>query len=61
MRISSLLYKATRSLGKAASRANDIETLMTGDPKKIAKRAARKAANKSVYGIAGKITKRLFK
>lgn len=61
MRLSSWLYKAARGFGKAASRVGDVETIMTGDPKKIAKRAARKAVNKTVNQAARAVNKKFFK
>ncbi|PTY92975.1 hypothetical protein [Heyndrickxia sporothermodurans] len=58
MKLSNGLYKLARKIGKAATVSNDIETLMSGDPKKIAKRAARKAIWKTNNRVTRKITDR---
>lgn len=59
MKLSKVLYNITRTTGKYASLANDIETIMTGDPKKIAKRMQRKATYKVTSKIARKINNKL--
>jgi hypothetical protein len=51
--IAGLFYKLGRQSGKAASTLNDIDVLLSGDPKRIAKRFARKEINK----IGNKITR----
>lgn len=56
---SSYLYKASRKIGKAASVLNDIETLATGDPEKIAKRAVRKNVYKSANKGARKVSNKI--
>ena len=53
------LYKAARLLNKIASIVNDVETVSTGDTKKIAKRAKRKVAGKSLNKVNRKIIKKL--
>lgn len=55
MKPSKFLYNITRKTSKLATFFNDIETLLTFDPKKIAKRAARKAT----YKTSGKIAKKI--
>lgn len=60
MKLSRSLYKIARKIGKAATISNDIETLLSGDPKKIAKRAARKATWKTSNKLTRKFTD-LFK
>ncbi|MCY7866022.1 hypothetical protein [Bacillus atrophaeus] len=59
MKLSGKLYKAARKIGKAAVVANDIETLLTLNPKKIAKRAARKATWKTSNKVTRKVTDRM--
>ena len=59
MKLSSYFYKLARKIGKAAVITNDIETLFSGDPKKIAKRAARKATWKANNKITKKITDKI--
>ena len=54
---SSKLYNASRKIGKAASILNDIETLATGNPKKITKRLKRKIGNKIFNKIRRKVIK----
>lgn len=58
-KISSKLYKLSRMFGKAGSTINDVETLMSGDPEKIVKRAVRKKVNKESHKIAQKINNKL--
>jgi hypothetical protein len=58
MKLSKHFYKAARKLGKVGSIFNDIETLMTGDPKKIAKRAVRKHSWKASNKATRKFTDR---
>lgn len=58
-KLSSLLYKLSRSIGKTSGILNDVETLLTGDPKKISKRLVRKSVNKTAYKITKKITNKL--
>ena len=53
------LYKISRWFGKASSTLNDIETLATGDPKKIAKRIARKELYKTSNKVTRKISKKI--
>lgn len=55
------LYKLARKLNKAASFINDAKTLSTGDPKKIAKRYARKHTYKTSHGMANKIARAIIK
>lgn len=49
--------KAVSFLYKLARTANDIETLSSGDPKRIARRAKNKALGRVVFG---KMSRRLF-
>lgn len=60
MSLTGMLYKASRMLGKTASTINDVKTLATGDPEKIAKRIIRKQVSKESNKIARDINK-LFK
>lgn len=63
----STLYKASRSVGKVASTANDVrhlkKTIETRDPshiiKHIAKKSARKASHKQADKVANQINKLL--
>lgn len=58
-RWSSFFYEIARKAGKTASFFNDLETLASGNPKRIVKRMARKAVwkthNKSAKKISDKI------
>lgn len=51
------LYKASKILGKAAGKLNDVKTLASGDPVKIAKRMARKATTRSANSVARDINR----
>lgn len=53
------LYKATRKLGKVASVVNDIETIATGNPKKIFKRIKRKTIGKTINKVNQKIMRKI--
>ena len=55
------LYKLARKIGKAATMTNDAKTIASGDPKKIAKRFARKAAYKASHGGANKMARKITK
>ena len=57
LKISRFLYKKTRFTGRWAGRANDVETLISLNPKRIAKRFLRKKAWKKGNGILRNITK----
>ena len=58
MKLNSFLYKASRSIGKAASVITDVETLLTFDPRKITNRIIRKNVNKAGYKVVRKINKK---
>lgn len=49
--------KAVGFLYKMARTANDVETLASGDPKRIARRAKNKMVGRMIFG---KMSKRLF-
>lgn len=53
------LYKASRTMGKAASVANTVKTVASGDPSKIAKHLARKTVYKTGNNIANKVAKKI--
>lgn len=59
------LYKLSRKIGKAATMVNDVKTLASGDPKRIAKRLTNKQTYKASHGgankLARKITENLWK
>lgn len=55
------LYKAARKINKVATVLNDLSVLKTGDPKKIAKRVARKAAYKKSHQGANIISRMIAK
>lgn len=59
MSLSGMLYKASRALGKTASTINDIKTIATGDPEKIAKRFVKKEINKAGNKVIRDITRRI--
>ena len=59
MSIKNSLYDLSRILNKSASIINDIETLASGDTRRIKRRVKSKAKNKLVYGTANKISKKL--
>lgn len=54
-KISSGLYDVARTIGRLASKINDVETFLSGDPKKIVKRAVNKKIAKVSYGISRKL------
>lgn len=49
------LYAISHASGKTASIINDVTTLASGDPKKIAKRITRKAVNQTAREINKRI------
>lgn len=51
----SSLYKISRTAGKTASNLNTVKTVLSGDPKKIAKHIARK----EIYKTGNKLTKKV--
>lgn len=51
----SSLYKISRTVGKTASNLNTVKTILSGDPKKIAKHIARK----EIYKTGNKLTKKV--
>ena len=57
--IATTLYNISRKLSKVATTINDIKTISTGDPSKIAKRYAKKKVNKASNKIARNINKHL--
>ena len=59
MSIKNSLYDLSRILNKSASIINDIETLASGDTRRIKRRVKSKAKNKLVYGVANKVSKKL--
>lgn len=58
---SSFFYKAARKIGKTATTLNNIETLLTGNPKKIAKRAVRYKTTQQSHGAVNKLLRKIFK
>lgn len=56
-KLSNNLYRLSRISGKASSKIKDVETLISGDPKKITKRAKRKTIGK----VMNKITRTIIK
>lgn len=58
MKLRTMLYNASRSLSKASSILGDIETIATGDPKKISKRFINKTKNKVIYKTTRKISRK---
>lgn len=56
MKLSKFFYNVARKAGKASTISNDIETLATGNPKKIAKRFGRKMVGK----VSNKVTKSII-
>lgn len=61
MSLKNNLYSISRILNKTAGILNDIETIATGNPKKIAKRAINKSKNKLIYKTANKISRKTNK
>jgi len=57
--IVSALYKASRICGKSASTMNTVKTVLSGDPKKIAKHIARKAVYKEGHNVTNKIARKI--
>lgn len=55
------LYALGRKVNKAASVLNDLSVWKTGDPKKIAKRYARKAAYKKSHSGANTVSRMISK
>lgn len=58
-KLTNMLYNTSRNINKIASTVNDIETLLTGNPKKIVKRAKRKTVGKTLNKINRSIIKKL--
>lgn len=55
------LYKIARKINKAATTLNDLSVWSTGDPKKIAKRYARKHAYKASYSGGNSLARNIVK
>lgn len=55
MSLKNKLFKASRTLNKISRTIGDVETIASGDPKKITKRFANRAKNKALYSITNKI------
>lgn len=64
-KITKALYGATRTIGKIASTANDLEhlgkSIQTGDPSHIINRVARKEINKNSHKVANKLASNINK
>lgn len=58
-KISSNLYNISRTINKLASTMNDIETVATGNPKKIMKRAKKKTVGKALNKVTRAILRKL--
>lgn len=58
-KISSNLYNVSRAINKIASTVNDVETIVTGNPKKIMKRAKKKTVGKALNKITRSILRKL--
>jgi hypothetical protein len=58
-KISKVFYDTSRTINKIASTINDIETVLTGNPKKIIKRAKRKTVGNTLNKINRSILKKL--
>ena len=58
-RLTKTLYNTSRAINKVASTVNDIETLASGNPKKIIKRAKRKTVGKMLNKVNKKILNKL--
>lgn len=56
---STRLYKIARKLNILASSLNDVETLATGDTRKIAKRLKRKLIGKKINKLNREIMKKI--
>jgi hypothetical protein len=59
-RLTGLMYNISRTTGRAAAKMRDIDTILSGNPKKIAKRFARKTINKMAFKTANKVSNKLF-
>ena len=53
------LYNASRAINSFASTVNDIEVLLSGDPKKYVKRGKRKAVGKTLNKVNRKIINKI--
>jgi hypothetical protein len=60
-KLSGMLYNISRLAGKTASTITDVETVLSGNPEKIIKRAGRKTIYKHTNKTARKINRNLFK
>nr|DAV25121.1 MAG TPA: hypothetical protein [Caudoviricetes sp.] len=58
-KISKVFYDTSRTINKIASTVNDIETILTGNPKKIIKRTKRKTIGKTLNKINRSIIKKI--
>lgn len=61
MNVRKKLYTISGKINQVANIMGDIEALVSGSPKKIAKRASNKTKNKVIYGTANKISKKVTK
>jgi hypothetical protein len=53
------LYNASRTLGDAASKLYDVETLLSGNPEKIIKRNIRKTVSKHFAKVSRRINRKI--
>lgn len=58
-KISTKFYNVSRVINRVASVMNDVETIATGNPKKIIKRAKKKAVGKTLNKISRNILNKL--
>jgi hypothetical protein len=58
---SSVLYGLARELGKTASTVNDIETVLSGDLKKITKHFVKKSTYREINRVTDRIIKKVLK
>lgn len=61
MKLRNLLYTTARKMEQTANILGDVEVLVSGSPKKMAKRFSNKAKNKVIYKTANKVSNKITK
>lgn len=61
MKIRSFLYDTADKMQKVAGIIGDVETLLSGNPKKIVRRIGNKSKNKIIYRTANNISRKVTK
>lgn len=61
MKLRNFLYNTSKKMDKISNWLGDIESISSGNPKKIAKHFVNKAKRKTIYKTANKISRKITK